>query len=135
MLEESGVRILPLQASAPIEAAYKKRCIELHDVSNCPQVELEATVNPFLFIMQKLRRGRSVFASLAVSRVRTIAAALACIRRSMNASGLLTVYVRAEGDTVGVTLSGFTAEAGNGAVAVDATVTIKEMAAAAEVVI
>lgn len=135
VLEESGVRILPLQASAPIEAAYKKRCIELHDVSNCPQVELEATVNPFLFIMQKLRRGRSVFASLAVSRVRTISAALACIRRSMNAAGLLTVYVRAEGDTVGVTLSGFTAEAGNGAVAVDATVTIKEMAAAAEVVI
>ena len=132
---ESGVRILPLQASAPIETAYKKQCIKLHDTSNCPQIELGATVNPFLFIMQKLRRGRSVFASLTVNSVRAVAAALDCIRRNMNAAGLFTVYVRAEGDTVGVTLSGFTAEAGNGAVAVDATVTIKEMAAVAKVVI
>lgn len=70
---------------------------------------------------------------LTTDRLQTINPALQVIREGVCASGIFNVFVKAEGDTVGVTVSDFTADAGNAAVSVDATITIQEASVEAEV--
>ena len=60
-------------------------------------------------------------------------AAIQVLRKSTNLGGLITMYVKDTSDTANVTVSGFTADAGMGVVAVDATVTIQGQAAEARI--
>lgn len=129
----SGVKILPLSGSAAVVNAYNNRCVDLYTNSNCPVIEVPDTVNPFLFVMRTLRQGRSVFISMTTEKLHKVSEALACIRKSISADSMLTVYIQAEGDIVGTTVSSFTVEAGNAAVAVDATITIQDMSAEASI--
>ena len=127
-----AVNTIPLSGGNDTLMAYRAKCVELaHDI-NCPDIDVPAELNPMTFIMQTLRRGRAVFVSLIAGDLEPLSAALECIRRNACAAGMITVHISAESDTVNVS-SSFTAEAGHGAVAVDATVTIQEMAAAAEI--
>lgn len=132
---QSGVNILPLTGEAGTVTAYRSRCVDLQRDRTCPEVPVPSVVNPFLFIMREVRRSRAVFASLVVGDATRLRAALACIRRNICAAGLLTVHVRAAGDIVDVTASGFTATAGNAAVAVDATLTVQGLFAEARTLI
>ena len=129
--------ILPLKSnySASVSTDYIAMCNANQRNPNCAKVDVPAVVNPFKFIFKTLRRGSGIFASMTVDTGMAIAEALGCIRKSINASGMMTVYLQAEGDIVGVTESKFTAKAGNAAVAVDATVTVIKMFADAEIVL
>ena len=121
------------EGTGPHVDKYKARCGSLSGDDTVPYVEIPASVNPFRFILDTIRRGRGLFISVVCENVAALSGALRCIRRNSNAGGMLDVYVSAEGDTVGVTMSDFTAEAGNAAVSVDATITVMQAAAAAEV--
>lgn len=130
-----GENILPLTENASMVQKYKNRAYELSQDQKCPYTAIPATVNPFKFIMQDMRRGRGCFAMLTTDRLQSINPALQVIREGICASGILNVFVKAEGDTVGVTVSDFTAETGNAAVSVDATITIQEASVEARVFI
>lgn len=145
VIVQEGVDILPLTSDgdpetvSDIEQAYRDDCVRLAQDSLCPQIDLEAAngvINPFMFIMRKLRRGRSVLVSATAGPIVTLGAAFDCIRRNMPASGMLTAYVREQQEAVtALEAASFTASAGNAAVAVAATVKVKAMAAEAEVVL
>ena len=72
---------------------------------------------------------------LTVDDVKKMAAALQCIRVCVCESGIVNVYVQAETDIGHVVVSGFEASVGLAAVAVEATITIQEMCAEAEVLL
>ena len=129
----NGVNILPLTEAASLVQKYKDRAYELSLDQRCPYTNIPATVNPFKFVMQDIRRGRGCFAILTTDSLQTINPALQVIREGVCASGIFNVFVKAEGDTAGVTVSDFTADAGNAAVSVDATITIQEASVEAEV--
>lgn len=129
------VYCLPLRTDTnDASAAYKERCAELY-AEAAPSVSVPSTsFNPFQFVMNKLRHGRSVLAMMVCPDVSVISAALDAIRKSIVASGMLTVYLRGQGQTVDVPVS-FTASCGNGAVATAATAKVVEIAAKASVII
>ena len=83
--------------------------------------------------MQVLRRGKTCAVRLTASSLSKLEAAIQVLRKSTDLGGLLTLYVKDSTDTANVTLSGFTADAGMGVVAVDATVTIQGQAAKARI--
>ena len=83
--------------------------------------------------MQTLRRGRTCAVRLTATSVAKLEAAIQVLRKSTNLGGLITMYVKDTSDTANVTVSGFTADAGMGVVAVDATVTIQGQAAEARI--
>lgn len=125
----SGINTLPLTGTGVV--AYRQRCVELSGKSTVAEIPVPDTVNPFLFVMRNLRRGRSVFVSIVTSTMDRLAAAIKCLRRNTDVANMITVHISAESDTVNVP-SSFTADVGNAAVAVDATVTIQSMFADAE---
>lgn len=132
---QSGYNLLPLTGTASVVAAYKNKAAAYSAMGSCPRYTIPSSVNPFLFITQKLRRGRGCYVALTATKLQDVDPALELLRNNMNASGILNVFVSAEGDTAGVTVSGFTKASGNAAVAVDATITIKNATAEAEVFI
>ena len=126
-------RILPLTGNPVVVDAYRSLCYSLSKDIKCPYTEVAEKENPFVFVMNKIRRGRGCFVSLTSDTLQSVDPALAVIRNSICASGILNVFVKAKGDVAGVTVSGFTAKVGNAAVSVDATITVKQASAKLEV--
>ena len=124
---------LPLQGASA--SAYHDICTELTADLKVPYIDVPETVNPYLFVTQTLRRGRCMSVRLTVDDVKKMAAALQCIRVCVCESGIVNVYVQAETDIGHVVVSGFEASVGLAAVAVEATITIQEMCAEAEVLL
>ena len=132
-----GVYTLPLvrgYGDVAADAAYVELCQRRLADATCPIVRVPAVVNPFKFIMMQLRKGVGILVSLTTGADPAIPAALNCIRKGINASGMMTVYMQAEGDTLTANAS-FTADAGNAAVAEDATLTLQQLYAEAEIIL
>lgn len=132
---QSGVNILPLSDAKNI-AKYRLKCVQLANDDNSIKLDVPDIVNPFIYVMKNLRGGTSLFASMSVSDPDLFSASVSCVRKAMNAGGMLTIYVKAEGEQADLTLSGFTATSGNVSVAVDASPTmLLELTASAEVIV
>lgn len=112
-------------------AAYRTICQQYENDPRCPAIDVPASYNPMLFVMQRMLKGRAVAISLVARNLQAVSDAIACIRRCSSAAGMVNAYVQAEGDTLSVNAS-FTASAGMAAVSTVATITIKEMFAEAE---
>lgn len=125
---------LPLTGDADVLQAYSDICLANRLDANCPAVEMPISINPMMFLMRKMRRGRAVAVSFVARNLAAVSDALKCIRRCSNATGMVNVYVQAEGDTVSVSAR-FTADAGQAAVATVATVTVIDMFAEADTLI
>jgi len=94
-----GLMVLPLVGATDDDLAveeYKERCAENSSNELCPYIQVPAEVNPFLFVTQTLRRGRSVIVRLSSEQLDRLAAALNTIRKSCCAAGMVNVYVAAE---------------------------------------
>lgn len=136
-LPGSTVTSIPLEGDPAKVSRYGNLCLERSANMNCPYVELPPDmINPMLFILQRLRRGRAVTISLVARNLAAVSAALACIRRCSNATGMINVYVQAESDTLAVSESfetaSFAATAGEIAVSTVATVAVQDMFAEAQ---
>lgn len=131
--------ILPLSGDEITVNAYRAKCIELYEDETVPYIQVPyPKVNPYEFIVKTLRRGRAVTARLVADSLDYLAAAIACIRKSSCAAGMLNVYVAAStdvNDESTLTSAVFSAEAGMMAVAVTETLTIKREAAEARVIL
>ena len=96
-----GILVLPLLGvtddSLTVEN-YKVICGINSGNDRCPYIQVPSTVNPYQFVMQRLRRGRSVAVRLVSSKLNLLSAALNCLRKSTCASGLVNVYVADEND-------------------------------------
>lgn len=132
--------ILPLSGDVPTLLKYMEICTNNSLNQACPFIEVKTpagmaagTINPYKFVMQVLRRGKTCAVRLTASSLSKLEAAIQVLRKSTDLGGLLTLYVKDSTDTANVTLSGFTADAGMGVVAVDATVTIQGQAAKARI--
>lgn len=130
VLYEGTTKILPLSisnvdgATSVRLADYKRICADRSSDSHCPSVDIPTTVNPYQFIMNTLRRGRSVCVRLIAADLSKVGAAIQWLRKCTCASGTVNVFIKAESD-ITVPVSGFVASAGMTAVSVDASVTIK----------
>ncbi len=96
-----GLLVLPLTGvtdDALTVENYKIICGINSGDARCPYIQVPTAVNPYKFIMRTLRRGRSVAIRLVATELNTLAAALACLRKSTCASGLMNVYVADEND-------------------------------------
>ena len=134
-LTVSGTNILPLvgEYGGATPAAYSAMCERHVNEAGCPVVDVPDTVNPFQFIMCRMRVGCGLLASFTVKAASfALTSALNCVRKSISASGMMTVYMQAEGDTVN-TQASFTATGGNAAVAELATVNVQDMFAEADI--
>lgn len=134
VVTESGtVSVLPLRNGTSPSQAYQDICAANSQDIDCPAVEVPETVNPYRFIMNTIRNGRSVAVRLVMSNARLLAAAIQCIRKHVSSSAMVNVYVQAEADVTVSVASSFEAYAGTAAVAVDATVTVRHICTEAEV--
>jgi hypothetical protein len=126
--------VLPLTGDLPTLVDYLNICIRNSYDPRCPYIQVPAgNINPYKFVMQTLRRGRTCAVRLTATSLSKLEAAIQVLRKSTDLGGLITLYVKDSTDTANVTLSGFTADAGMGVVAVDATVTIQGKAAEARI--
>ena len=133
--------ILPLTGDLPTLVNYLNICLKNSYDPRCPYIDVksndddvpEGQINPYDFVMRQLRRGRTCAVRLTATSVAKLEAAIQVLRKSTNLGGLITMYVKDTSDTANVTVSGFTADAGMGVVAVDATVTIQGQAAEARI--
>lgn len=129
--------VLPLTGTVPVLLDYLNICIRNSKDLNCPYIDVtpdsNGKINPYKFVMQKLRHGRTCAVRLTAVSLAKLEAAIQVLRKSTNLGGLITLYVKDSSDTANVTVSGFTADAGMGVVAVDATVTIQGKAAEARI--
>ena len=94
-----GMLVLPLVGATDDDLtveAYKERCSDYSANELCPYIQVPSEVNPFLFVTQTLRRGRSIIVRLSSTQIERLAAALNTIRKSCCASGIVSVYVAAE---------------------------------------
>lgn len=133
--EVAGMFVLPLEGPEDRVLKYQAICAANMKNANCPYISVPPVVNPYRFVTQTLRRGRSVTVRLVAAGLEKLAAALNCIRKSCCASGMVNVYVEAEADTDTLNTSVFSADAGMMAVAVVETMTIKGECAEAEVIL
>lgn len=132
--------VLPLSGDVSTLLKYMEICTNNSLDTRCPFIEIKTptdmpagTINPYKFVMQVLRRGKTCAVRLTAGSLAKLEAAIQVLRKSTDLGGLLTIYVKDSTDTANVTLSGFTADAGMGVVAVDATVTIQGQAAEARI--
>ena len=153
--EDSGVEILPLTGNEATIEAYNALCVEHAANKNCPVIDIPITfttiseagvdvvheqVNPYTFISNTLRRGRSVVARMQADDVELAHAALDCVRKSCCASGMMNVYLETsndykESDQVAIlNTASFMATAGMLAVAEVGTIGIKEAYAEAKLI-
>ena len=133
--EIDGMSVLPLKAAPDVRERYKQICAANMKNAKCPNIQVPPTVNPYKFVTQVLRRGRSVTVRLVAQSLDRLAAAINTIRKSCCASGMVNVYVAAEADTGTLKTSVLSADAGMMAVAVVETLKIKEECAEAEVIL
>lgn len=129
----NGVNILPLVGDNTTVERYTNRCYHLATETSCPIMEVPDTVNPYQFIVKKLRKGRAVAIQLAATNLSNLAAAIACIRKCSSASSMINIYIKAETETHSIITSSFTATAGMSAVATSVSVGVKEAYAEATV--
>lgn len=94
--EVDGMFVLPLSGNQEVLDKYNAICAANMRNANCPNIQVPPTVNPYKFVTQTLRRGRSVTVSLAAAGLERLAAAINSIRKSCCASGMVNVYVTAE---------------------------------------
>lgn len=131
--------ILPLTGDSITVNAYRAKCVELYKDATVPYIQVPyPKVNPYEFIVKTLRRGRAVTIRLVADSLDYLAAAIACIRKSSCAAGMLNIYVAASTDAADastLTTAVFSADAGMMAVAVAETLTIKREAAEARVIL
>ena len=131
--------ILPLTGDSLTVSAYRTKCIELYQDATVPYIQVPyPKVNPYDFVVKVLRRGRAVTVRLVADSLDYLAAAIACIRKSSCAAGMLNIYVAAStaaDNESTLTTSVFSADAGMIAVAVSETLTIKREAAEAKVIL
>mgnify|MGYP007092155229 CR=1 FL=1 len=95
----SGQLVLPLAGPTDNALAvenYKAICAANMSDQHCPYIQVPPEVNPYKFVTQTLRRGRSVTVKLANAGLDKLAAAIACLRKSCCASGIVNIYVTAE---------------------------------------
>ena len=97
MVTSGGAYVLPLVdvTGGTMATEYLNRCEELENDVDCPHLNaaIESTVNPFEFVLQKLRRGRDGVVTITGSYLKTLEPALSCIYKHMNTGGVLGVYV------------------------------------------
>ena len=96
-----GLLVLPLIGATDdslLVENYKEICGVYGGNDRCPYIQVPTTVNPYKFVVQKLRRGRSVTVRLVANELNLLSAALNCLRKSTCASGLVNVYVADEND-------------------------------------
>lgn len=132
-IQYKGVNILPVAGDASVISSYKERCYELATATSCPVITVPDRVNPYQFIMNKLRRGGAVAITLTAYSLTSLAAAIRCIRKCSIASSMINIYIKAETDTHNLTTASFTATAGMGAVATVVSVGIKGSYAEAKI--
>ena len=138
--QESGTEILPLAGNSDVVEAYHAVCVRNGANANCPSISIPTDendkVNPYLFVSQKLRRGRSVVVRMETDDVETTNAAINCIRKSCCASGMVNIFLGATSDDQSaiVNTDSFLAEAGMMAVAVVGTLKIQEAYAEAQLI-
>lgn len=134
--------ILPLTGDVPTLVNYMNICIRNSYDPRCPYIQIESDdpaenkdgkINPYKFIMQKLRRGRTCAVRILSGAGPKLDAAIDVLRKSTNMGGLITLYVKAYSEPANVTVSGFAADAGMGVVAVDAEVKIQGQLAEARI--
>jgi hypothetical protein len=136
-----GLLVLPLKGTTDdslVLENYKEICGVLSGSDLCPYIQVPTEVNPYKFVVQTLRRGRSVTVRLITTELHTLAAALDCLRKSTCASGLVNVYVATTNDLDDVDtlkVSCFAADAGMLAVTAVETVNVQEACAEAEVLL
>lgn len=136
-----GQLVLPLVGAAEesiVVENYKEICSHNMGDKRCPYIQVPDPVNPYRFVVQKLRRGRSVVVRLIGDNLKVLEAALNCLRRNCCASGLINVYVATVSDPddeATLKLSCFAADAGMMAVTTVETVSIKLESADAEVLL
>jgi len=138
----STFNVLPLTGDVDTLVDYLNICIRNSMDPRCPSIKVEdpnetrrnnGIINPYKFVMQTLRKGRTCAVRLTATSVSKLEAAIQVLRKSTNLGGLITMYVKDSSETANVTVSGFTADAGMGVVAVDATVTVQGKAAEARI--
>lgn len=131
--------ILPLSGDDITVNAYRAKCVELYKDETVPYIQVPyPKVNPYEFVVKVLRRGRAVTIRLVADSLDYLAAAIACIRKSSCAAGMLNIYVAAstDADDEATLISAvFSADAAMMAVAVTETLTIKREAAEARVIL
>ena len=98
----AGMCALPLDGPPDVLAKYKQICAANMMNAKCPNIQVPPVVNPYKFVTQVLRRGRSVTVRLVAHGLDRLAAALNTIRKSCCASGMVNIYVAAESDELDI---------------------------------
>lgn len=134
-VDSNGVKTLPLSGDAGKLAEYRYICARNIMQYGCPEIAIPDTVNPMKFICSRLRAGRAALVSIKSNGSQALADALDCVRKNINALGILTVNIKA--DTTGwkepaktilnASAEAFTATAGHAAVATCARLKLQEM--------
>jgi len=131
--------VLPLRGDEITVNAYRAKCVELYKDETVLYIQVPyPRVNPYEFVVKTLRRGRAVTIRVVADSLDYLAAAIACIRKSSCAAGMLNVYVAASTDSNNedtLISAVFAADAAMMAVAVTETLTIKREAAEARVIL
>lgn len=138
--EPDRVFVLPLRKGAIEEGPYPpymNKCAENIKNENCPYIQVPPSgVNPYTFITQTIRRGRSVTIRLVAGALDVLGAAINTIRKSCCAAGMVNIYVEASTDTNDMLkTANFSANAGMMAIAVVETFTIKKACAEAKIIL
>lgn len=132
-----GTQILPLTGDLPTLVGYMNTCLRNSADPKCPAIEIDpnntGTINPYKFVMQTLRRGRTCAVRILSGAGAKLDAAIDVLRKSTDLGGLLTLYVKAYSEPANVTVSSFTADAGMGVVAVEAEVEVQGRLAEARI--
>jgi hypothetical protein len=136
---QKDIYILPLEGSTEKVIKYREICTEFAEDDDVPFIQVPTQqVNPYEFVVKVLRRGRAVTVRLVADNLDYLAAAIKCLRKSSCAAGMINVYVATSADSnnyATLKLAEFTATVGMAAVAVDATVKLKEACAKAEIIL
>ncbi len=133
-IDNDGVLILPLEGDASTVAKYRQICTDNTKDDKCPTADIPASVNPYLFIMNKIRKGRGYSIKVHSTKLSALGAALAFLRKRVCASGIINVYIQANTTTGQLSMSNFTATAGTAAVAVVAPLHIREQLTSTKVI-
>ena len=113
----SGQKVLPLVGDAAVLDAYKTLSATRAADTTIPFAEVPASVNPFQFVHNTLRRHSGGVALLEGASLDKAIPVMDRLRQDICASCILHVYVKAEGESVGIGSADFIQDCGNLAVA------------------
>lgn len=135
--------VLPLTGDTATLVEYLNICLRNSYDPRCPYIQLESDdpatenkdgkINPYKFVMQTLRRGRTCAVRILSGAGPKLDAAIDVLRKSTDMGGLLTLYVKAYSEPANVTVSGFAADAGMGVVAEEVEVAVQGQLAEARI--